>query len=102
MATPIDLFLNNSEQLCVLIMFKYLNVCLVTDLLPVFTRNALSHLWFYYVGSIAKETSPDHVMQVFHVNMMSLPWQRLIPELQTIETMVKVCIYFLNYKILKL
>lgn len=59
------------------------------DRMPVFARNALSHVWTYYVTHIASESVGDNVQHVYHANLTSLPWHRLMPDLLTVETTVE-------------
>ena len=60
------------------------------DHLPAFSCQALSLLWRHYVEKLVIPDLPDHVLIVYHTQLVKLPWEKFFPDMQAIELMMKV------------
>jgi len=61
------------------------------DCVMVFSRQALMMLWNHYVKVLATPQSvPDHVLTVYHTQLVVMPWKGFFPDMDSIEMMVKV------------
>jgi len=70
-------------------------VCL--DCVPTFSRQALTLLWSHYVKQLATLTSvPDHVLTVYHTQLVTMPWTAFFPDMDAINLMVKVCLIIVD------
>ncbi|XP_013408243.1 ectopic P granules protein 5 homolog isoform X1 [Lingula anatina] len=58
--------------------------------IPPFARNALTLVWEYYVKVLSAKKTPEHILQVFHARLTTLQWGKFLPDLQTLELMVKL------------
>ena len=61
------------------------------DCVPAFSRQALTLLWSHYVRVLATpSTVPDHVLTVYHTQLVMMPWKGFFPDMDAIDMMVKV------------
>jgi len=66
-------------------------MCVVSEHVPVCSRQALSLLWSHYVKTLATPSSvADHVLTVYHTRLVTMPWNGFFPDMDAIELMVKV------------
>ncbi|XP_016841839.1 ectopic P granules protein 5 homolog isoform X2 [Nasonia vitripennis] len=61
----------------------------IIDTMPA-SNKVLSFLWQFYVSNYAHASIKDHVLNVIHGNLLSLPWDRFNPSVADVEFMVKV------------
>ena len=62
----------------------------IMDTMPA-TNRVLCFLWQFYVTNYAHSSIKDHVLNVLHGNLLTLPWDRFSPSIADVEFMVKVC-----------
>lgn len=55
--------------------------------------NILSFVWQFYVAKFAHTAVKDHVLNVIHGAILTLPWERFWPSVQDLECMLKVLFY---------
>ncbi|XP_070546998.1 ectopic P granules protein 5 homolog isoform X2 [Ptychodera flava] len=60
------------------------------DILPHYTRDALSLFWPYYVSVLAHKGVVDHVLRVYHARFITLQWSHFYPRLEAVELMLKL------------
>lgn len=53
----------------------------------------LNLVWNYYVTELLLPSVPSHVLEVYHKELLSLPWGDLLPDLTNMKSMVQVVIY---------
>ncbi|KYQ47638.1 hypothetical protein ALC60_13394 [Trachymyrmex zeteki] len=61
----------------------------IIDTMPASSK-ILSFVWQFYVANYAHSSVKDHVLNVVHGNLLSLPWDRFYPAINDIELMIKV------------
>ncbi|CAK9832986.1 Ectopic P granules protein 5 homolog [Anthophora retusa] len=61
----------------------------IIDTLPTSSR-ILCFVWQFYVANFAHASVKDHILNVIHGNLLSLPWDRFYPRVNDVEFMVKV------------
>ncbi|KOC63485.1 Ectopic P granules protein 5 like protein, partial [Habropoda laboriosa] len=61
----------------------------IIDTLPTSNR-ILCFVWQFYVANFAHASVKDHILNVIHGNLLSLPWDRFYPRVNDVEFMVKV------------
>ena len=52
--------------------------------------NALHFLWVFYCNELALPNTPLHVLECYHANLVSLPWQLYTPDIPAMDLMIKV------------
>jgi hypothetical protein len=59
--------------------------------LPTFCVQALGLLWNHYVNVLATKSGVvDHILAVYHTQLVTMPWNGFYPDMHAIELMVKV------------
>ena len=71
---------------CLRVLFTYTPA----DLLGPTRRDALTLVWPYYVDTLSLPGTPDHVLQVLHSQLRSLPWGNFYPDAQAMALMLQV------------
>ncbi|XP_076238292.1 ectopic P-granules autophagy protein 5 [Calliopsis andreniformis] len=61
----------------------------IIDTLPA-SNKILCFVWQFYVNNFAHASVKDHILNVIHGNLLSLPWDRFYPGINDIELMIKV------------
>ncbi|XP_043252581.1 ectopic P granules protein 5 homolog isoform X1 [Colletes gigas] len=61
----------------------------IIDTLPASSK-ILCFVWQFYVTNFAHASVKNHVLNVIHGNLLSLPWDRFYPSITDIEFMIKV------------
>ncbi|XP_014236749.1 ectopic P granules protein 5 homolog isoform X1 [Trichogramma pretiosum] len=61
----------------------------ITDTMPASNR-VLCYVWQFYVQNYAHPSIKDHILNVVHGNMLSLPWDKFNPTVVDVELMLKV------------
>ncbi|XP_037089716.1 ectopic P granules protein 5 homolog [Pollicipes pollicipes] len=64
-------------------------VMMLNNTLPA-ARPALSHLWEHYCTVYALPSVPEHVRALVQAELLTLPWDRLSPQLHDVERMVQL------------
>ena len=59
-------------------------------LVPAFCQSALTHLWPYYVHTLARKGVPGHVLQMYHLGLAKVAWHKFWPDIQAVQLMLKV------------
>ena len=60
------------------------------DMVPGFCQSAFSLLWPYYVHTLARPSLPEHVLQMYHLCLVRLPWAKFCPGIHAVQLMLKV------------
>ncbi|XP_018355471.1 PREDICTED: ectopic P granules protein 5 homolog isoform X4 [Trachymyrmex septentrionalis] len=61
----------------------------IIDTMPASSK-ILSFVWQFYVANYTHSSVKDHVLNIVHGNLLSLPWDRFYPAINDIELMIKV------------
>ncbi|XP_071650229.1 ectopic P granules protein 5 homolog isoform X2 [Temnothorax longispinosus] len=61
----------------------------IIDTMPASSK-ILSFVWQFYVANYAHASVKDHVLNVVHGNLLSLPWDRFYPATNDVELMIRV------------
>ncbi|KAL0115562.1 hypothetical protein PUN28_010822 [Cardiocondyla obscurior] len=61
----------------------------IIDTMPASSK-ILSFVWQFYVANYAHASVKDHVLNVVHGNLLSLPWERFCPSTNDVELMIRV------------
>lgn len=61
----------------------------ISDTLPA-CSNILSFVWQFYVSQYAHTSIKDHIVNVIHTSLVTLPWDHFWPSIQDVELMLKV------------
>ncbi|XP_053972222.1 ectopic P granules protein 5 homolog [Hylaeus volcanicus] len=61
----------------------------IIDTLPASSK-ILCFVWQFYVTNFAHASIKNHILNVIHGNLLSLPWDRFYPSVNDIEFMIKV------------
>ncbi|XP_012532933.1 ectopic P granules protein 5 homolog isoform X2 [Monomorium pharaonis] len=61
----------------------------IIDTMPASSK-ILSFVWQFYVSNYAHASVKDHVLNVVHGNLLSLPWDRFCPAVNDVELMIRV------------
>lgn len=61
----------------------------IIDTMPASSK-ILSFVWQFYVANYAHASVKDHVLNVVHGNLLSLPWDRFCPAINDVELMIRV------------
>ncbi|CAB0036559.1 unnamed protein product [Trichogramma brassicae] len=61
----------------------------ITDTMPASNR-VLCYVWQFYVQNYAHPSIKDHILNVVHGNLLSLPWDKFNPTVVDVELMLKV------------
>ena len=77
----------NSASICATIFSESIKFILET--LPGF-NNVLRYVWFFYANNFGHVHVKDHVLNVIHESFLILPWETFHPNLQDVESMLKV------------
>ena len=65
-----------------------------TDMLAPSAKNAMSNVWPYYYQVLAWKGLREDILQVYHQCLIDAPWNQYQPDLNAMELMVRVSVYF--------
>jgi hypothetical protein len=69
----------------------WLDIFPLAAVLPTFCVQAFGLLWNHYVNVLASKPGvADHVLAVYHTQLVTMPWNSFYPDMHAIELMVKV------------
>ena len=58
---------------------------------PNYSNSPVALVWSYYCEYLSTATA-DYVISVYHDKFVKLPWEEFLPDLASIEHMIKVCL----------
>lgn len=76
---PCILYMHYEQSLCVLLAILFASGGTLV----------LASVWQYYYEHLVVHT-PEYILEIYHANLVKLPWRHFFPDLSVLDQMAKV------------